>query len=73
MKTADIKLYSIATGITIAFLIGGLFFFKWYTKPLLNNYCGEFNSYSCNVGKCDYLVKYDTGAVGYCRRTFLGF
>ena len=73
MKSADIKIYSIAISATLLVLIAGLFFFKWYTKPLLKDYCGQFNNYSCNVGKCDYITKYDTGPVGYCRRTFLGF
>lgn len=73
MSTADIKIYSIAVGVTLFVLVGGLFFFKWYTKPLLDQYCGEFNEYTCNVGKCDYITNYDTGKVGYCRRTFLGF
>ena len=67
------KLYIYITLIVISIFFGLIFFYKWYTKPKLAEYCGKFNSFSCKVGKCDYISHYKTGDVGYCRNTLLGF
>ncbi|PIR43898.1 hypothetical protein COV24_00400 [candidate division WWE3 bacterium CG10_big_fil_rev_8_21_14_0_10_32_10] len=69
----NLKLYIYALIGTSVLIIFVLFFYKWYTRPKLNEYCGDFNGGSCRVGKCDYITKYETGDVGYCRNTLLGF
>ncbi len=73
MENEDIKIYIIAILVSAVIIILAVFGYKLYTKPKLNQYCGKFNNYTCKKGKCDYITKYKTGPVGYCRNTILGF
>lgn len=69
---SDIKVYAISVLIAFFVVFGFIFFYKWQTKPIENTYCGDFNGNYCKVGTCDYIKKYTTGSVGYCRGRFLG-
>jgi hypothetical protein len=69
----DLKMYTFAAILAIFLIFIAVFGYKWYTKPIPNTYCGEYNNYYCSVGKCGYLTKYETGIVGYCRKKFLTF
>jgi len=73
MDAKELKIYGIALAISVFVIILIVFSYKFYTKPKLNQYCGEFNNYTCSSGKCDYITKYKTGPVGYCRNTIFGF
>jgi len=69
----DIKMYATAIVIVLIIIFFALFAYKWYTRPIPGQYCGEYNNYYCSVGKCSYLTNYESGQVGYCRKKLLGF
>lgn len=69
----DVKMYSLAFGVAMVVIFFALFIYKWQTKPIPNLYCGDFNNYACQIGKCDYIKTYQDSRVGYCRKKFLGF
>ncbi len=69
----DLKVYILGLVIFIIIIFVAVFFYKWQTRALTNQYCGTFNNFYCGSGVCDYKKRYDSITVGYCRNKFISF